>query len=180
MSKRLVLAALLCGLGIAPALADQPLPRIYDTATVHVPYLPVPHDAAVILDTGSTNTLGYRVVVQRNGDVEYVIGGVRNTMHADAGQTAKLFTALAAGMPLSQLQSARCMKSASFGTAMFAYWNHQRSPDLTCPAGDQAKAVYANVSRFVDALGITRRVSHPLPPNEPRRPIPEPSPSPSS
>jgi hypothetical protein len=174
MSNRLALAALLCGLGISSALAG-PVLRIGDTAYVYVPYLPVPHDAAVILDTGSTNTLGYRVVVQRNSDVEYVIGGVRNTMHADAGQTAKLFTALTAAMPLSQLQSARCMKSASFGTSMFTYWNHQRSPDLTCPGDDRAKAVYASVSTFVDALGITRRVSHPLPPNEPRRPIPEPS-----
>lgn len=169
MSKRLVLAAVLCGLGIAPALAVQP-----------VPYLPVPHDAAVILDTGSTNTPGYRIVVQRNGDVEYVIGGLRNTMHADAGQTTKLFGALTSGMPLSQLVSARCMKSASFGTAMFAYWNHQRSPDLTCPGDDRAKAVYASVSTFVDTLGITQRVSHPLPTNEPRRPMPEPSPSTST
>jgi hypothetical protein len=165
MTNRLVLAVMLCALGIAPALAAQT-----------VPYLPVPHEAAVILNTGSTNAPGYRIVVERAGDVEYVIGGLRNTMHADTGQTAKLFNALASGMPLSQLGSARCMKSASFGTAMFVYWNHQRSPDLTCPGDDRAKAVYASVSTFVDALGITRRVLHPLP-NEPRRPIPEPSPS---
>jgi hypothetical protein len=165
MSKRLVLAALLCSLGIAPALA-----------AAAVPYLPVPHGAAVILDTGSTNTLGYRIVVQRNGAVEYIIGGVRNTARADAGQTEKLFKALMAGMPLSQLNIARCMKSASFGTAMFVYWNHQRSPDMTCPADDRTRSVYASVAGFVDALGITRRVSHPLP-NEPHRPIPEPSPS---
>lgn len=168
MNIRLVLALMLCGLGVAPVLAAQP-----------VPYLPVPHDAAVILDTGSTNTPGYRIVAQRDGAVEYVIGGTRNRTHASGAQATALFDALKAGMPLSQLPTARCMKSASFGTAMFVYWNHQRSPDLTCPSGSETNAVYSSVTKFVDALGIARRGMVPLPANEPRRAMPEPSPSPS-
>jgi hypothetical protein len=168
MNNRLALAIIVAGLGIAPALGAEP-----------VPYLPVPHLAAVIMDTGSTNAPGYRIVVQRSGAVEYIIGGVRNTMHADAGQTAQLFASLSAGMPLSQLASAHCMKSASFGTSQFAYWNHERSPDLTCPGDAQSKAVAAGVSKFVDSLGITTRVVRPLPTNEPRRVVPMQTPSPS-
>jgi len=168
MHKRFALAIMITGLVITPVLGAEP-----------VPYLPVPHLAAVIMDTGSTNAPGYRIVVQRGGNVEYIIGGVRNTMHADASQTAELFASLSSGMPLSQLASARCMKSASFGTSQFAYWNHQRSPDLTCPGDARTKTVAAAVSKFVQSLGITARVVRPLPTNEPRRVVPMETPSPS-
>src|SRR5271166_6426850 len=160
MIRRLALGIVMCVLGIAPALAASP-----------VPLLPVPHDAAVILDSGSTNAPGYRVVVQRAGTV-------RSTVHAGAAQTAALFAALSAGMPLSHLQSGHCMKSASFGTSMFVYWNHQRSPDLTCPADARSKSVFSSVSEFVYGLGIPHRVG--LPVNEPRRPLPEATPSAST
>jgi hypothetical protein len=168
MNARLVLALLLtpAALGIAPTLAAAP-----------VPYLPVPHDAAVIMDTGSTNAPGYRIVAQRNGAVEYVVGGVRNRMHADAAKTAQLFSALSAGMPLSSLVAAHCMKSASFGTSLFAYWNHERSPDLTCPGDAKSEAVSSSVSAFVDSLGIVVRIVTPLPGNEPRRVVPTPAPT---
>ena len=168
MIKRLPLALALLTCCIVPALGAAP-----------VPYLPVPHGAAVIMDTGSTNSPGYRIVAQRSGALEYIIGGVRNTMHADPAATAQLFATLSAGQPLSQLASAHCMKSASFGTSLYAYWNHERSPDLTCPGDARSKAVAAGVSRFVDSLGITTRSVRPLPTNEPRRVVPEQTATPS-
>lgn len=150
---------------------------IASAAPAPVPYLPVPHHATVILDTGSTNALGYRIVVARDGSAEWVMGSTRQRAQLSKSTTDTLFADLKAAMPLSQLQSTHCMKSASFGTSTFAYWEHQRSPDLQCTEDPHATALYASIQAVVAELGIGKRVI-PLP-NEPRRPMPEPSVSPS-
>lgn len=166
MNARSLSATLLIALSLTPALAAQ-----------SVPYLPVPRGAAVILDTGSTNTAGYRIIVQRDGTAEYIMGGERRTVHISAGKTTAIFNDLVAAMPLSHLSSGHCMKSASFGSSTFAWWRGQRSPDLQCASDPRATALYASISGLVIELGLARRVMRPLPTNEPRRPMPEPSPS---
>lgn len=142
-----------------------------------VPHLPIPRGAAVILDTGSTNTSGYRIVVQRDGAAEYVIDHRRQKTQISKTATEAFFTALEAAMPLSSLASGHCMKSASFGSSTFAWWRGQRSPDLQCAAAPRATALYSSISGIVLELGLTHRVMRGLPTNEPRRPMPEPSPS---
>jgi hypothetical protein len=146
-------------------------------ASAPVPYLPVPHHAAVILNTGSTNSPGYRIVVAPDGSAQWVMGATRETAQLSQKNTDALFGDLKAAMPLSQLQSAHCMKSASFGTSTFAYWEHQRSTDLQCVADPHATALYSSIQAVILELGIAKRVI-PMP-NEPRRPIPESSPSPT-
>jgi hypothetical protein len=162
-ARSYILGALVIALCAAPALAAQ-----------QVPYLPVPRGAAVILDTGSTNALGYRIVVQRNGDVEYVTGSERKKTRIGEQKADAFFSDLTAAMPLSKLRSGNCMKSASFGTSTFAWWHGQRSSDLQCAADPQATALYSSVSAIAIKLGLGR-ILRPLPTNEPRRPMPEPS-----
>jgi hypothetical protein len=142
-----------------------------------VPYLPVPRGAAVILDTGSTNSLGYRIVVQRNGDAEYVRGNARATGQISADLAKQFFSDLEGGMPLSKLQTAKCMKSASFGTSLFVWWRGQRSKDLSCPGEPLTTKIAADTQRIAVALNIAQPAMRTLPTNEPRRPMPEPSPS---
>ena len=163
MSARSVASAILATLSFSPAFAAQP-----------VPYLPVPHDAAVIMNTGSTNGLGYRIVITRDGSAQWVMGTTRQTAQVSKQKTDALFNSLSAAMPLSALPAAHCLKSASFGTSTFAYWRHQRSTDLECPADPRATEVYSSIAAIVVELGIGKRTI-PMLPNEPRRPMPQPS-----
>lgn len=141
-------------------------------AAPSVPYLPVPKGAAVILNTGSTNTTGYRIVLTRWGSAEYVWGPRRATVHIDRTTAAKFFADAQAGMPLSKLQAAPCMKSASFGTSTFVWWRGQRSPDLTCPEGTIASNVYRDAQAVAHALKIGSGSPVYVPTGEPRKPVP--------
>ncbi|HME80526.1 MAG TPA: hypothetical protein VKF82_00465 [Candidatus Eremiobacteraceae bacterium] len=168
MTARSLAAAFVLALPAMPAFAAQP-----------VPYLPVPHDAAVILETGSTNSPGYRIVVQRSGEVEYVEGAVRRTAALRENTAGAFFADLQSAMPLSALRAGRCMKSASFGSSTFGWWRGQRSPDLQCAADPRGTALYSSISAIALELGMGQR-RIPLMPNEPRRPMPESSPTPST
>ena len=165
-SRRLTLALCACiALSAIPALGAQA-----------VPYLPVPHDAAVILNTGSTNAQGYRIVVQRDGQAEYVMGSARKKVQLSAQKTESFFADMSAAMPLTALRAGHCMKSASFGSSTFVCCRGKRSPDLQCAADPKATALYSSVSKVAIELGLDRIIIPPMP-NEPRRPMPEPSPS---
>ncbi len=135
-----------------------------------VPYLPVPHDAAVVLNSGSTNFAGYRIVIQRSGDVEYVHGSDRRTTRLATPLVARFFADAQRGMPLSRLPVLACMKSASFGTETYAWWRGQRSPDLSCPGNAAASALMLDTSAIASALGLAGGSTTP-PPNEPRKPL---------
>lgn len=150
-------------------------------ATPPAPYLPVPRGAAVILDTGSTNTAAYRIVVTESGQATSVLAGRASaTSQIGADLASRLFTDLRAGMPLSQLRLAPCMKSASFGSSRFVWWRGQRSPDITCPGApaisrdvlDIATAVFGSAAPLKGS-GAGHSVA-PLP-NEPRLPLPSPT-----
>ena len=125
------------------------------SASTSVPYLPVPHDAAVMLVTSSTNSTGYRIVVQRDGKAEYVRGAHRATAQIGEQLAKQLFADLSTGMPLASLPVARCMKSVSFGTSTFVYWRHSRSPDVSCPGSSKASTINADVQRVATALQLT-------------------------
>lgn len=142
-----------------------------------VPYLSVPHGASVILRTPSTNTSGYRIVVGTNGSAEFVAGQTRATASVPQELGAKYFRDLAAAQPLQQLPVQGCMKSASFGTSLYVYWNHQRSGDLSC-AGDAAgRAVAADTDAIAAALhiGTLRPIMRPMMPGEFHHPLPTPT-----
>ncbi len=168
MSVTTVVAALVLSLSIVPKMGNH-----------FVPYLPVPHGAAVILNTGSTNAPGYRIVVQRDGAAEYVKAGVRAKARVSDALVKKFFADLDAAMPLSKLRAGACMKSASFGTSTFVWWRGQRSPDVSCPLDPQSTALNSSASQVAMELGLVGGTMRRLPPNEPRRPMPEPSPTPS-
>lgn len=167
--KKLIFALLL----VAPVAAS---------AAPLVPYLPVPKDAAVILDTGSTNTLGYRIVVQRSGAAEYISGSRRAKVEVAPSLAAQFFKDAQAAMPLTAQGASDCMKSSSFGSSLFVWWKGSRSGDLTCGAS----AVANDALKIAQAIGMSTSVRTPLVrpipmlTNEPRRPLPpQPMPSPS-
>lgn len=168
--KKLIFALLL----VAPVAAS---------AAPLVPYLPVPKDAAVILDTGSTNTLGYRIVVQQSGDAEYINGSRRAKVEVPPSLAAQFFKDLQSAMPLSARGASACMKSSSFGSSLYVWWKGSRSGDLTCGG---STAVANDALKIAEAIGMSTSVRTPLMrpipmlTNEPRKPLPpQPAPSPS-
>jgi hypothetical protein len=170
--RRLLVAALTVLTFPTLALAAQPV----------VPFLPVPKSAAVILNTGSTNTSGYRIVIQRSGAAEFVDAKRRATGRVPASLAAKFFGELESAMPLSKIPIYPCMKSASFGTALFIWWRGQRSPDLTCPANAKDAILRTDAGAIAEALHVSntpRGRLIPMMPNEPHRMLPSPAASPS-
>ncbi len=126
-------------------------------------------DGAAILNSGSTNTAGWRIALHANGS-----GTVSG--EAAAPRAFSIPPVLAAKF-LNDAHAARdarsagrpCMKSASFGTRLNVLWHGWISPDLSCPAASALLAALANdVSRIVDAAnpsGGIRRIRLPIEPH---------------
>jgi hypothetical protein len=97
-------------------------------------------DVAVIVNSGSTNTSGFRIVVERSGKAESTTTPQGKQMRRKLPEalTKQLYSDLRAATPLSSLPAPRCMKSASFGTKLTIEFGGQETPDLSCGGGDNA------------------------------------------
>ena len=146
-----------------------------------VPFLPVPKGAAVILDSGSTNRSGYRIVVQPDGSAAYVSAAGRSQDHIAPELAAKFFADLRRAAPLGDLRRSLCAKSVSFGSSVFVYWSHARSPDLSCPTNALGAAIFKDAAAIAQSLHLEaaflRPVMRPLMPGEARKPL-NPTPGP--
>ena len=124
---------------------------------------------AVIENTGSTNTRGYRITVSAAGAADWIAterrGGVVTGKAQQATLSAplakRLFHDLDAARPLAGLKVNHGVRSASFGTQTFVTYKNQRTPDLTFGGDAHATALKADVGAITQALHIT---------NAPRRP----------
>jgi hypothetical protein len=143
-------------------------------------------DGAVIVDSGSTNSLGYKIEVWSDG---------RATLAARGNGTqpaAKSFTMSQTAIArfFADLKAARdgkatgvpCMKSASFGTTTRVYWHGWMSPDLDCPAGNALTAALVHdVGEIRAASGIANiplhRIVFPVRPIQVQTPSPTPAPA---
>ena len=167
MMKPIVAVALTLAIAaVAPARAAAP-----------VPYLPIPKDAAVILNTGSTNALGYRIVIAADGSAESVEGSARAKARVATALASKFFADLRAAMPLSKLRIEPCMKSTSFGSMTYLWWRGQRSLDVSCPGTARSSALNADADAIAQALHLDGSRPAQLPAGEPRRPVPSPTPT---
>jgi hypothetical protein len=101
-----------------------------------------------IVKSGSTNTAGFQIVVQKNGDAEYTTQARRMVLQrtpAKLQQTIpkeladRLFADVAAARPLASLPARLCAKSASFGTRLKIEIGDEESPDLSCGDGGNTK-----------------------------------------
>jgi hypothetical protein len=110
---------------------------------------------ATIEDTGSTNRLGVKIVVNPGGATQmHVPGEETRTMTINAAACNRLFHDLKAFSPLSELPTPHCMKSVSFGTSLYVEYNGERSPDLNCPAPPDSKLaqLQKDVNEIVQAV----------------------------
>ena len=96
---------------------------------------------ATIVDSGSTNTNGFRILVEPSGKTQSTVvprGPEAPTGRSPAVGTVaemlarRLYSDLDAAWPLSSLPSQHCLKSASFGTRLTIVFGGQTTPDLSC------------------------------------------------
>lgn len=110
---------------------------------------------ATIEDTGSTNTLGVKIVVNTGGAAQmHVRGEEPRTVSINPDTCNRLFRDLKAFSPLSALPAVRCAKSVSFGTSLYVEYNGERSPDLSCRAPTDSKVaqLQKDVSEIMQAV----------------------------
>ncbi|MBV9501037.1 MAG: hypothetical protein JO138_16830 [Acidobacteriaceae bacterium] len=104
-------------------------------------------DSVLIVNSGSTNTAGFRIVVERSGQARYTATRRRfSAQDHEAPSTVqkqvphallqRLYSDLDAAKPLSALPEPRCMKPASFGFILTVEFNGEKTPDLSCGGDD--------------------------------------------
>jgi hypothetical protein len=117
-------------------------------------------DGAVIVDSGSTNTPGYRIDVWSDGTATIVVQnrgvsrGAPKSFTVANGVATQFFANLKA-VRAGNVAGEPCMKSASFGTTTRVSWHGWTSPDLDCPS-DRAplRALVSSVNAIRQASGI--------------------------
>jgi hypothetical protein len=112
-------------------------------------------DAATIINSGSTNRLGFRIVVDRSGVAE--LTPTRRRFGARQAQAAPIrrmlphslvetfYSDLKAAKPLDSLPAVHCAKSVSLGSTLTVAFGKEQSPDLSC--GDGGNAVMRDLIR---------------------------------
>lgn len=124
---------------------------------------------AAIVDSGSTNTNGFRIVVDQSGKTQSTValrGPQARTGESPAATPGtipaavaeRLYSDLNAAWPLSSLPSQHCLKSASFGTRLTIEFDGQTTPDLSCGriTDPKVKALARDAREIVATAGVKR------------------------
>ncbi len=121
-----------------------------------------PRDSAVIVNSGSTNTVGYSITVWSDGQASLTTQnrdgsstGPAKSFTVAQATAARFFADLAAAKSTKAV-TVPCMKSASFGSSMHVKWQGWVSPDLECPPkGSAGDALVKDVDAIRQASGLT-------------------------
>lgn len=121
------------------------------------------NDIVQIINSGSTNTAGYVIELQRNGLVQWTVAprfrpslstvpsstATQNNIRLPTVRTNNIFQAIQEAAPFNQYAPVFCGKSVSFGTTLHVTYNGQQTPDLNCPMKDQR---LVNLSTYIRDL----------------------------
>jgi hypothetical protein len=117
-------------------------------------------DAATIVDSGSTNRSGFRIVIDQTGAAEMTVvprGFGARQAPPEAVQRKlppalvdRFYSSLKSAKPLAALPAEHCAKSASFGSKMTVSFGGEETPDLNC--GDGGNAVLADLIKEVGEI----------------------------
>ncbi len=132
---------------------------------------PAPMQTAIIENTGSTNTLGYKITVMltktnylvtslSNGgkDRDVRKGGVESFFPG----AQQLFADLEKAMPLNTLPVRHGMRSASFGTQTYITYKGQRSPDLSFASDPRTISLKADIDQITKELHVGNASRRPI------------------
>ena len=119
----------------------------------------VARDGAAIVNSGSTNALGFKIEVWSDDSATAVLqnraGSAQNVPKPFAlgpAVVARFFADLKAARD-GKATGIPCMKSASFGTTTRTWWHGWVSPDLDCPPNNALTAA------LVHDVGVIRLAS---------------------
>ena len=127
-----------------------------------------------VMNTGSTNTFGYKITLVVKGNnyrVDMVAddGTTRSSNYGTLKQMGPhfvhFFVDLDAATPISSLPVRHGMRSTSFGTATYIIYKGQKSPDLTFASDPRSVTLKADIDDLIGRAGAR---------NLPRRPEPPP------
>ncbi len=147
-----MLAALVLAL-VVPTYGPMPQPSPTPPAVLH---MPTAANVATIVNSGSTNTAGYRLTVNENGTVALVQGDVTLKKHVAPEIVTRFFADLRAAAPVDAIPAAMCMKSASFGTTTRVLYRGKVSPDVSCPSPSPlGRALAVDAQSLAGAAGVS-------------------------
>jgi predicted heme/steroid binding protein len=119
-----------------------------------------------IVNSGSTNTPGYTIIIEHNGSVHYYIAPRRvqvinvngaaqqpswtnGTAQLSHKTTKDLYSQIKRCEPFNKLPVEQCAKSVSFGFTLTLIYNGEATPDLTCPTNNKN---LANLTTIVNRV----------------------------
>lgn len=119
--------------------------------------------SVIIVNSGSTNTAGFQIVLDKSGKAEYTSRPRRIDKDAapkvmrraiPKSVTMRLYSDVNAARPLASLPSPHCAKSASFGTRLTILFDDDESPDLSCGDGGDPKlaALIRDANQIINAF----------------------------
>ncbi len=151
----------------SPAASAAPAsPAATPAAAATIPGVS-PEDA-VIRNSGSTNAAGYAIIVHPDGSVEIDQAGVVSRATLERPQTKWLFAKLQADSPISNLVSAHCMRSMSFGSTTRVTYRGATTGDLGCTFDPAARELKRTVDVIAAQLGVSMRGRRPILRMQPR------------
>ncbi len=116
--------------------------------------LPVPSDAIVVRNSGSTNTAGYTLVISPDGHALVLQNGGSTEGTVGRAQVRWLFAKVRAAAPLDALPAAHCMRSASFGSSTTIEYGDATSPDISCGSSPALREIARTVGVIVTQLHV--------------------------
>ena len=118
--------------------------------------IPTAADEALIVNSGSTNSAGYRLRVYADGTTALQQADAAVRKHVSPALVKRFFADLRAAGPLDKLPHGSCMKSVSFGSSTQVAYRGAMSPDLTCPSASPAeRALAVDADALAAAGGVT-------------------------
>ena len=113
-----------------------PIPMPSASPPVPAARIPTASDEALIVNSGSTNSAGYRLRVYADGTTALQQGDAAIRKHAPAELVERFFADLRAAGALDALPRGSCMKSVSFGSSTtLGYRGNTQSGTLTVSDG---------------------------------------------
>jgi hypothetical protein len=137
-----------------PTYGPIPVP----SASPPVPAARIPTAAgeALIVNSGSTNSAGYRLRVYADGTAALQQGDAALRKQVPLALANRFFADLRAAGPLDVLPRGSCMKSASFGSSTLVAYRGKISPDVSCPSASPAeRALAVDATALAAAAGVT-------------------------
>jgi hypothetical protein len=127
--------------------------------------VPVEPTEVLIVNSGSTNTLGFSLTLLKDGTATVEQGNARHEKHLPDELVTRFFADLVAAGPLDMLPPSPCAKSASFGTTTRIFYRGKASPDISCPSPDRSlQNLATDVKSLLEAADAKTILRRPLKP----------------